>query len=113
MTARYYIYRNLRTKGFSVRHRGKVIAHLNEPAYVSNVDFKVNESSRQRVIREKQKNVHAFIICENFCMVPQVTVDEINKVTYNPYTDSTFMCNDKPITSVDALYLVQGKCYRI
>ena len=61
MSAKYYIYRNLHTKGFSMRYKGKVIQRpFCFRAY--NVSFKVNEKGRQRVIKERQKNVHTFIV---------------------------------------------------
>ena len=58
-----YVYRNLRNKCWSIRSKegitkGLVILHCHE-IDVSNVVFTVSESSRQRVIRDNQKNVHA------------------------------------------------------
>ena len=57
---RVYIYRNLRTKTWSVRHAGKVIAHPEE-VLIRNADFQVSEPGRQRVLAERRKNVHAFV----------------------------------------------------
>ena len=60
------LYLNLHRTGFlSVRaaegeSRGRVIAHV-RAIQLENCDFRVSESGRQRVIREKSKNVHATI----------------------------------------------------
>ena len=65
MNAKYYIYRNLRTGGFSVRHRGLVIDRLNT-FVAEDVEFKVNEKGRQQVIKDHQKNVHAFVVADKY-----------------------------------------------
>ena len=54
------IYKNLHNGLFSVMQNGLVVAHI-ESFLLNNVVFKVNESGRQRVLKEKQKNIHAFI----------------------------------------------------
>jgi len=58
--ARVYVYRNLRTRTWSVKHRGKVIAHPEE-VLVRNAKFQVSEAGRKRVLAEGRKNVHAFV----------------------------------------------------
>lgn len=110
--AKYYIYRNLHTGGFSIKHRGLVVYHVSDiPILVSDVTFKVNQKSRQRVIKEKQKNVHAYIVCDNFEITPKQNIDKINKVLYNPYHAPTFMCLGKPIMYASKIYLENGACY--
>lgn len=56
---------------------------------LSDASFTVGEGSRQRVIREGQKNVHAYVV--GFV----TDIDGLKLVgdsfTYNPYTDSTFI----------------------
>jgi hypothetical protein len=111
--AKYYIYRNLRTGGFSVKYRGRVIEHLNGPTIVMGAVFKVNELGRQRVIKEGQKNVHAYVVCDNYQTCPKYSVDKINKITYNPYKSSSFMYEGKPIDKVWTLYFYEGSCYNL
>jgi hypothetical protein len=58
-------YYNLKTKTPSVRalegnDKGRVISHPTLVA-IRDASFVVQEDGRQRVIREKQKNVHAFV----------------------------------------------------
>jgi len=112
--AKYYIYRNLRTKGFSVRYRGKVIDRLFTFS-AEGVIFKVNELGRQRVIKEKQKNVHAFVVADKYKdeFYPALTfgeIDKLDKITYNPYTDAHFVCNGKKIEEANKIVFQNGRC---
>jgi hypothetical protein len=110
--AKYYIYRNLQTGGFSVKYRGLVIQHIKDvPILITDAKFKVNEKSRQRVVRENQKNVHAFIVCDNFSTGPQYIIDKINKVVYNPYKHSTFMFKGRSVEEAWTVYLNNGECF--
>jgi hypothetical protein len=55
MSAKYYIYRNLRIENtFSLRLRGRVVHRLTD-FVARNVTFKVNEAGRLRVNAERQK----------------------------------------------------------
>jgi len=110
--AKYYIYRNLRTGGFSVRYRGRVIDRLNIFTAM-NVEFKVNELGRQRVIKEKQKNVHAFVVASRYkgLINKEYELDKLVKVTYNPYTDAQFKCDGKDIQKAEEVIFSNGKCY--
>lgn len=90
-----YSIKNLKT--------GKVIAWEKE-VYLSNVIFKVSESGRQRVIKEKKKNVHAYVI-GNWENLPP-TIPFFIKVRYNPYETSTFIkTNKKPILKAEKAFL--------
>jgi hypothetical protein len=93
-----YIYRNLHeTNGFkySIKQNGKVVGRTNQ-IVLKDVKFKVNEKSRQRVVREKSKNVHAYVVgkiipsIENFACLS-------GKVTYNPYINETFVYGALPM----------------
>jgi len=61
---------------------GLVLCH---PDYVclKDVTFKVSEAGRHRVLREKQKNVHAFV-CGSVGHVSNAT-KRLKSITYNPY----------------------------
>lgn len=109
--AKYYIYRNLHTGGFSIRHRGLVIERADD-IVAENVTFKVNDGGRQRVIREKSKNVHAFVVCDKYKLTVNNNAD-LKVITYNPYKLSTFTCEDQPIASANKVALSKGKCYLV
>lgn len=94
------VYYNLHKHCFSVvslnkENYGKVIDHVRDIT-LENAQFKVSEAGRQRVLREKRKNVHAFV-------VGTISGKKINErareATYNPYKFSTFVykCKEDPI----------------
>lgn len=86
-------------------HKGLVIAHV-KYAKLTDAKFKVSEAGRQRVIKEKRKNVHAFIEgiwdSANDGMFDMVTV---KRVSYNPYQSGNFICDGNPIQTAEAVYL--------
>ena len=87
------IYKNLHNGLFSVKQGGLVVAHL-ESVLLASVSFKVNESGRIRVIREKRKNVHAFIV--GYILNVNHTPMSLLKraITYNPYKFNYFYFKD-------------------
>jgi len=105
--AKYYIYRNLHTNTFSVRYKGKVIDHPKDfTAY--NVDLKVNEKTRLKVLSEHRKKVHAFVACDSYVKgKPKTKVGK--SLYYNPYTTDTFLDGKKSIHKVDKVVGVSGK----
>ncbi len=117
MRAKYYVYRNLRTGGFSIRYRGRVINRL-FTFVVYGVELKVNESGRQKVIQTRQKNVHAFVVADKYIAkkypyIDVTEVDKYNRITYNPYIDTHFMCNGKKIQTAKQVAFQNGICYLI
>lgn len=87
------LYKNLHNGLFSVKQDGLVVAHL-ESVLLSNVSFKVNESGRNRVIREQKKNVHAYIVgyILNVNSTPMSLLRRA--ITYNPYKYGYFYFKD-------------------
>lgn len=80
-------YWNLHRKCISVQYKGRVIAH--PPRIVlDDVKFKVSQAGRARVLREKKKNVHAFV-CGTIS--PFANTFEGEAVTYNPYKYNSFV----------------------
>lgn len=91
-----FVYRNLHTGRWSVKalngpYRGLVVAHADEVG-VWAPQLQVNESGRQRVIREGKKNVHAGVVGQLASVVPDNALAKMRtKITYNPYQFSTFV----------------------
>ena len=91
-----FVYFNLHKRVFSVKalegaEKGRVIGHRTSLAIYSPV-FKVSEAGRQRVVREKRKNVHAGVV--GFLTAPYDWTKELvewTPVTYNPYIFSSFV----------------------
>ena len=91
-----FVYFNLHKRVFSVKalegkDKGRVIGHRTMLA-IDSPTFKVSEAGRQRVIREKRKNVHAGVV--GFLTSSyDWTKEEVSwtPVLYNPYVFSSFV----------------------
>lgn len=86
------VYRNLTNKCLSVMQQGKVVGHA-QLVRLTDVSFQVSQTGRDRCLREKRKNVHAFVvgklqkadaIAEGS---PQLSGIKVN---YNPYKADYF-----------------------
>lgn len=86
-----FVYFNLHKKMFSVRNlkTNLVIAHVNQIS-LSNALFKVSEVGRQRVLRERVKNVHAGVV--GFISLKDLECPK--QATYNPYKYTGFVNKD-------------------
>lgn len=107
---RVFVYYNLHKKLWSVKSlesltKGLVIAHRKE-LVLRNVKPKVSEAGRQRVIRERKKNVHAGLVGE-WDFDHDVVSFTGDKITYNPYRYNTFVFADseEPFEYADMAYL--------
>ena len=84
------VYFNLHKCLFSVQEkakgRWKVIRHT-DFLVLKDVKFKVSEKGRQRVLREKRKNVHAYIIGEEY----KGDLSYGCQIFYNPYLNEGFV----------------------
>lgn len=95
------VYRNLRKKCYSVQWQGKVIAHV-DSIVLRNVRFQVSEAGRQRVLRQRRKNVHAYVIG---LVSMAEALDKGRRVSYNPYNGPTFECEGQPIHATNVVHL--------
>jgi hypothetical protein len=85
------VYRNLHKKCWSIRQGGKVVCHTD---YITLKDCKfiVQPAGRERVVREKKKNVHAFVrglLCSprESDHTPPFSWEFVK---YNPYKSGSF-----------------------
>lgn len=99
------VYRNLHTGLISVMDKaGHVVAHVSQ-IILTGAKFLVRESGRQKVLREKRKNVHAFVIGEVVCSFRDMVVHfPGERVTYNPYKYDSFVMHatENPIREAQA-----------
>jgi hypothetical protein len=105
-----FVYFNLHRKCFSIKalegpNKGRVVAHR-EDVLLFNGTFKVSEAGRQRVLRERKKNVHAGVVGEwDETGIDLTTIDRIHSIgtpiTYNPYKYTSFvhLYGEHPIQS--------------
>ncbi|UJJ74803.1 hypothetical protein [Bacillus phage BM-P1] len=83
------VYYNLHKHTFSVQQKGLVVLHL-DMVVMSDAEFRVNETGRQRVLKEKRKNVHAFV--NGSLSLDMEDVDSsYREATYNPYLYDSFV----------------------
>jgi len=86
------VYKNLNHDCFSVRQGGIVRFHT-KIVCLKNVTYKVSEAGRQRVLKEKRKNVHAFVVGK-ICHSDEVSKETLPFtaawVSYNPYKNDSF-----------------------
>jgi len=86
---RVFVYRNLHRKCYSVKsmETGRVLFHADEITLV-NVKFRVGKAGRERVLKTRQKNVHAGVVG----YIADVSlVGQTSRVTYNPYKYDSFV----------------------
>jgi hypothetical protein len=112
---RVMVYYNLHKHTFSVRSNNRVVIHADYVKLVD-VEFKVRQGGRDKVLKDKQKNVHSFVIgilvdycsypCEN---MPKEPNDNI--VTYNPYKYNSFVMKDteEPIYQAGVVKMINSK----
>lgn len=102
------VYFNLHKKLYSVKDTKSnlVIAHVNKIC-LDNVKFIVSEKSRQRVLKDKRKNVHAYVEgivrpCKSF------KNEHRELLTYNPYKYNSFVikATEKPIYNAENVLMI-------
>lgn len=114
---RVEVYRNLKFKDrivYSIRDAksGLVLGHATDILLTNNCKFVVKEVGRQRVLKEKKKNVHAWI--EGSYGIIHAGDDKIfsdgTPVRYNPYTNSHFEMADcgEPIVEANLVFIKEG-----
>ena len=101
-----FVYYNLHRKCWSVKalegpNKGLVIAYRDH-MWLEDCTFKVSQAGRNRVLRERRKNVHAGVVgtwytdetdeCVN--SVVSFMTKAMIPATYNPYKFSTFVNKD-------------------
>ncbi len=111
MLMRVYVYYNLHKHKWSIkcldsgRLYGRVVGHADQ-LLLKDATFKVSEAGRQRVLKEKRKNVHAGVV-GYLQSPPWPSMDTSTPVTYNPYKYETFVLKDDetPIHSAPLVWM--------
>jgi hypothetical protein len=94
-----FVYFNLHSKKWSVRLKstGRVVAHCSSLS-LSHASPVVSEAGRQRVIREKRKNVHAGIVGIVARLRSTAIIEwymrPMRQISYNPYKWNYFFHTD-------------------
>ena len=120
------VYRNLHKNCWSVRDNktGRVLRHVDE-IHLLDADLVVRPAGREKVLREKRKNVHAFAKGEVTAWIPRLPegwhlnkdeyeAHDITQIVYNPYLYDSFVYVDskEPIFRAERIYLTKkGEVY--
>lgn len=119
---RVRVYKNLHKDCYSVRAmegpmKGLVIAHCNN-IVLKDAKYIVSEKGRERVLRERTKNVHAFVEGYIVSLVTigksgfdypihtQLPFETSYEVTYNPYKFSSFVYKESHTPIEKSCYAV-------
>ena len=93
-----FVYKNLHKDCWSIKQDGLVKAHSDsKPIHLYSAMMKVNTKGRERVLKEKRKNVHAGISGyiahpdPSFACWDDIGWWEMAPITYNPYKHSSFV----------------------
>jgi hypothetical protein len=112
---RVMVYYNLHKHTFSVQKNGIVVFHA-DYLKLKDVEFRVRVGGKEKVRKEKSKNVHAFVIgvLEDFCEypceeMPEEPVGEI--ITYNPYLYDSFVYKKtkEPLYNANEVVMINSK----
>jgi hypothetical protein len=108
----YHLYKRC----FSVRLASsrKVIGYTNR-IVLSDVSFPVQAAGRLRVLKEKRKNVHAFVKGKINHSIRIPHYPQMREVYYNPYVVEVFVDREtmEPVTHVSVALCENGKVYYI
>ena len=109
-----FVYKNLHKDCWSVKQDGLVKAHTKE-LVLWDCLFQVNQKGRERVLEERQKNVHAGIIGRIDDLGFEMNMPDVREVTYNPYKHKTFVdkFTKKPILESEQVKLEPKNVYAI
>lgn len=101
------VYFNLAKKLLSVQAKvngvWKVVRHC-QSITLTDVVFKVSEKGRQRVIKNKRKNVHAYI-CGTIFEGQSNPNEWMDLITYNPYKFKKFYDGEKYVDTADRVFI--------
>lgn len=106
------VYYNLHKKCLSVRHKGKVIRHC-DSVIIEGAKFIVSQRGRERVLKEKRKNVHAYVRGELKEDIDMEYPDHLGtRVFYDPYKYDSFVLSDKtPVTGAKRVEIHDNRVY--
>ena len=109
------VYRNLNAPGkvFSIKDKKSelVLAH-GDSFIIEDITCKVSEAGRQRVLRDKRKNVHA-VLLGRYVGESGLDTSNLNELYYDPYTLDSFVnkTTGESVNCVEVIYFRDGKAW--
>ena len=112
-----HVYRNLHKKCYSIREKGRVVAHR-EIVLIEGAKFVVQPAGHAKVLREKRKNVHAYVKGKWTVLGPgraEWHMKHAKQVRYNPYQMDCFFYSEdhEPIYAAHTALLTPKGVYVI
>ena len=104
---RVKVYRNLHKDTYSIADAvsGLVLGYCVRVT-LNDAEFKVSEAGRQRVLKEKRKNVHAYVVGT---FVATAGATQRRAARYNPYEVATFVTSaGEPLHEASIVTLEHG-----
>ena len=104
---KFFCYFNLHKKVFSLKnHKTKLVEHHAQTVRLDNCEFKVSQAGRNRVLKEKRKNVHAGVQgdlrARDFKVDVEALEESFVELTYNPYKYGSFVVKSTEVAIMSA-----------
>jgi hypothetical protein len=117
----FRVYRNLHRGNFSIQSylqdkRGYRVTDRASVVILENCNFKVYESGRQKVIREKRKGVHAYVEPLSYVHLDEeMDVSKFREIYYNPYKHDSFVYKDtlEKVEKIATVLAQDNKLYEV
>lgn len=96
------VYRNLHNGKWSVSQSNRVVCHA-DYIMLRDVRFTVRPAGRLKVLKEKKKNVHAFVKGYLVEYPYKIDIEDLGKwvsITYNPYKYDSFKIINEGMKSI-------------
>lgn len=114
----YKIYYNLNKHCFSIlahdiKKKGWRLYKHSLSFKANDVKFTVGLKARERTLKEKVRNVHAYAYASNIEFSDYNINNRLNKVSYNPYKHPYFynLDTNEKVSDVDTAYMIKNLIY--
>lgn len=113
MGKRVRVYRNLTKKTISIQDaKTNLVIMYSDAVSLSNCKFVVRQKGREKVLREKRKSVHAFVVGELDDKYEEPKTEErrlIRQCSYNPYKFGYFydILTQEPIREATRVWVLK------
>tara|TARA_X000000368_G_C23048284_1_gene720142 strand:- start:2815 stop:3204 length:390 start_codon:yes stop_codon:yes gene_type:complete len=112
LNKKVYVYRCLNKPGYiySIKQFGKVVGHTSN-LILSDVNFKIVKSGKEKAIETNVRNVHALI--NGYITDCNKSNNVIGELKYYPFCQENFQCNNKEIKKCNKVTIDNNKlfCY--
>ena len=111
---RHFCYFNLHKFVFSVRNqKTRLVEHHSNTVVLTDCKFKVSQKGREKVLREKRKNVHAGIEGRLCGFENTHDLADFTELTYNPYKYNSFVikATGEPVNQAGLIVLKDKRIF--